>query len=651
MDSIADSSNRLLDLGNYDAGIAYFDSAYQAIRHPGVGDRIRKYDFIGHSYYRKMGEYSNANKSLDTLLDILSTGDLRNEYIREYSAALFHKGDVLFDLKRYNEAYHYYYEGKIVAQKILNRCALSEYSYRLGMVSYRQGKYRAAAYYFRQCLGDQTYCEDNFATFAMKQELLANTALAYDKCGEGDSSLIYSHKALSFIKEKGGQFADRKNYLEMARGVIYGNQADVYARLGQFGTAEKLLKKSIQINSRKEFDMRDAQITLLKLGELYLNTNKMKEALLVTQQLKASLDTLKNKFVEIGYNKLCWNYYDKIQDDHKAYEFVQKYQFLKDSLEKENRKLVLADADKEFRQMEQQNRYNLLSKEYEQRKIYLLIAILFAVMALAILILIWQNAKTSRKNVSVLTLLNNQVTFQNAQMEQAMAELKQSNEDKDRILKVVAHDLRNPIGAISNISLILLEEAQFSKEHRELMELVKKTSWQSIEMINDLLSASLNNRPVEMSQEMVNASNLLMQCVDQLRFKINEKGQELVTNVKSDIELRADKVMLGRVWSNLIFNAIKFSPLGSTIYIDLDRKDETLQFSVRDQGIGIPENIKDKVFDPFTAAKRRGTSGEQPFGLGLSISKQIVEAHKGRIWFDSEVEKGTTFYVNLPIAK
>jgi signal transduction histidine kinase len=70
---------------------------------------------------------------------------------------------------------------------------------------------------------------------------------------------------------------------------------------------------------------------------------------------------------------------------------------------------------------------------------------------------------------------------------------------------------------------------------------------------------------------------------------------------------------------------------------------------VKDTGLGIPDDIQDKIFDPFTTARRKGTQGEQPFGLGLYISKQIVEAHNGKIWVESEPGKGTTFYVELPI--
>jgi signal transduction histidine kinase len=109
--------------------------------------------------------------------------------------------------------------------------------------------------------------------------------------------------------------------------------------------------------------------------------------------------------------------------------------------------------------------------------------------------------------------------------------------------------------------------------------------------------------------------------------------------------------MIWRVVSNLISNAIKFSPVGETIHLKCISEASHVQISVADHGIGIPDEIKDKVFNMFTEAKRSGTIGEKSFGLGLSICKQIIEKHHGKIWFESKPGNGTTFYIKLPKPK
>jgi len=103
-----------------------------------------------------------------------------------------------------------------------------------------------------------------------------------------------------------------------------------------------------------------------------------------------------------------------------------------------------------------------------------------------------------------------------------------------------------------------------------------------------------------------------------------------------------------RVLSNLISNAIKFSPRGATIYVSIADCKKEVEIAVKDDGIGVPEKMQEEIFNMFTEAKRPGTAGEKSFGLGLSISKQIVEHHQGSIWVESETGKGSTFYVRLP---
>jgi signal transduction histidine kinase len=136
--------------------------------------------------------------------------------------------------------------------------------------------------------------------------------------------------------------------------------------------------------------------------------------------------------------------------------------------------------------------------------------------------------------------------------------------------------------------------------------------------------------------------------VELLRFKAAEKNQQIVLEmIETPVELFISREKIWRVISNLISNAIKFSRPDSLIQVGITDAGKKVIISVKDSGIGIPHDIRDKVFNMFTDAKRIGTAGERSFGLGLSICKQIVENHHGKIWFESEVNKGTTFFVAL----
>jgi signal transduction histidine kinase len=155
-----------------------------------------------------------------------------------------------------------------------------------------------------------------------------------------------------------------------------------------------------------------------------------------------------------------------------------------------------------------------------------------------------------------------------------------------------------------------------------------------------------NNNEIRKGKTDVN--ELLRDAVAALGCKANEKQQKIIIDyLQPASNILGNKEKMQRVIINLVTNAIKFSETGSEIYVAATRLDGSIRIKVADQGIGIPDNLKGQVFDMFTEAKRIGTAGEKPYGLGLSICRQIVEAHDGKIWFTTTKGKGTSFYVEL----
>lgn len=243
---------------------------------------------------------------------------------------------------------------------------------------------------------------------------------------------------------------------------------------------------------------------------------------------------------------------------------------------------------------------------------------------------------------------NDVLKMQFRQLESTSEALEQTNQNYARLIKVVAHDLRNPIGAINSLSRLLLEDDVSQEETREFVQLINDSSNSCINLIADLLETNFNLKESELQKEQINLSSFLQQTVKLLTFRAKEKGQELILKEPVNKSVLADRGKLLRVLNNLIINAIKFTPVGGMIEISTRRSPEGIVISVKDNGIGIPKEAETKIFDPFTSSKREGTSGEQPFGLGLYIARQIIDAHHGRIWLESEPGKGTTFSVLLP---
>ncbi|MEO6633921.1 MAG: HAMP domain-containing sensor histidine kinase, partial [Mucilaginibacter sp.] len=169
----------------------------------------------------------------------------------------------------------------------------------------------------------------------------------------------------------------------------------------------------------------------------------------------------------------------------------------------------------------------------------------------------------------------------------------------------------------------------------------------SIELINEILEAT-NNKKTTLTKEPADVNSIISNSVELLRFKAAEKNQEIKTLLlDKPMELLLNREKIWRVISNLISNAIKFSPDNSSIWVAIHATEDGVQICVTDNGIGIPDDLKDKVFNMFTEAKRAGTAGEKSFGLGLSICRQIIESHDGKIWFENNPGGGTKFCISL----
>jgi signal transduction histidine kinase len=627
----------------------FLDSAFR--QHPNVplSVKIKKLYFLFGYFNSIQKNYPKAMKYADSMLALVNNRKDKTINYNEEAIANLSKGDVLLNIKNYSEAYKYYYNGKIADIKSSNPCTYSEYSFRLGMSSYQQADYTTALDYFKKTFDESSSCPENdFSIIYRKQQIFDNIAICYAKLGQTDSATTYYDLALQYINSIEAKYPERGLLFTKAKGVIYGNQGQLLQAGNHFPEAEDLYKKSININSQSGYDAKDAKLTQIHLAKLYKNWGRTNDMLSVLQQVRTGLDTLANDNVEMDWNDLMWHYYNDVNDPAKAYEYLYNYMTLKDYLSSVNKQIQEHNVAEHVKEMEAQYEITLLKKSNNIQQSSLLIATVFFVMALLLIAVFIQSGKKTRKNILTLTDLNEQMNAQKEQLQNALEELEKRNKEKDRILRVVVHDLRNPIAGISSLTDMILERHECSPEQKELIELAQKACANSLELINDILEATLNNNVVPIQKKPVNINNIVGNSIELLRFKAAEKNQTIhLISPEESVIVMAGGEKIWRVISNLITNAIKFSPSGAEIQVSVINKKNDVEIAVHDNGIGIPDSIKPKVFDMFTEAKRFGTYGEKPFGLGLSICKQIIESHDGKIWFESHPECGTTFHVRL----
>jgi PAS domain S-box-containing protein len=239
------------------------------------------------------------------------------------------------------------------------------------------------------------------------------------------------------------------------------------------------------------------------------------------------------------------------------------------------------------------------------------------------------------------------INEERARMLLTLTALEQSQADNTRMLKVVSHDLRHPIGAAKMAAELLLMEGQYSDKQKSLLDIIERSTDNALELVSELLG--MQGRTHELKKEPVELSAMLQYCTDLLRHQADAKKQRITIQLVP-VTVAASREKLWRVMSNLIANAIKFSPKETDIVISLSTDKLRAIIKVTDQGIGIAPEMLDKLFSMPAEAMRTGTAGEASYGMGLAISKQIIDAHGGNMWVESEPGEGSAFYVELPLA-
>ena len=442
----------------------------------------------------------------------------------------------------------------------------------------------------------------------------------------------FSKDSLNYYLNKGRNIAAK--YKDKRILLAYDQlTADNYIKNNQFDKGMALLKQAND-DALKNNLSNVSVIILTDMGDQMYQRDKLTAIQYYKQGLAIAIPKGYLVDSELLTRKLAATYAE-LKDYYNAYLFSKQYQTINDKIDAQENLFGIDYQD--FAVKEQQLESSYLLAKYQSR--LLILAILISVMAIVMIIILWRNWKNTQKSREALRL-----QFQHAEV--TMHDLETMNKNYARLIKIVAHDLRNPIGAVGAMASMLAEK-EMDEDDSELIELIQTSINNSLNLINDLLKTDFEQKH-DIHKEETSFDGLLNECVQLLRFKAKDKRQQLIFNTDTNIKMNIDRDKISRVINNLVGNAIKFSPEGSNIYITTKVTESGTLTTIKDAGIGIPLKMQDKVFDPFTSAKRKGTGGEQPFGLGLYISKQIIEAHHGKIWLKSEPDKGTEFFVELP---
>ena len=223
---------------------------------------------------------------------------------------------------------------------------------------------------------------------------------------------------------------------------------------------------------------------------------------------------------------------------------------------------------------------------------------------------------------------------------------------KNSVLAILTHDLAGPLNNINLASSCVSENEKVSNdpELHKLMDTIKQTSERSLHLIREFVNQEfLESTNVEVVKRRCDMVKNLREIITEYKGseKYIRKHFKLICS-DEPIYMQVDDIKLRQAINNLISNALKFTPDDGEITVGIEEKQDEVLITVADNGIGIPAKYQDLLFEKFTKARRKGLKGEPSTGLGMSIIKTIVEWHGGKIWFESQENKGTTFFIQLP---
>lgn len=248
--------------------------------------------------------------------------------------------------------------------------------------------------------------------------------------------------------------------------------------------------------------------------------------------------------------------------------------------------------------------------------------------------------------------LAKQADYRQKKIEKREKELTKKIKEMERlkggIISNVSHELKTPVTIIKS-SLELAMKEKNEKERRKILEIAMKALNRQLNIINKLMRmAEIETEKFEIHSEPIDLKKLTSSAIEEIYPLAQIKGIEIQKSLRGDLKVKADKEKIYEVLINLLENAVKYNKKNGKIFVKAESKKDYVEVSVEDTGIGIrPENLN-RIFEKFYQERPRSKEARGGAGLGLAIVKEILEAHKGAIWVESEYGKGSKFIFTLP---
>jgi len=443
--------------------------------------------------------------------------------------------------------------------------------------------------------------------------------------------------ALQKFKESLAYFEKFQHKPLIARSLLY--IADAYTEQDNYNKAQEYFKKCLEY---KPFISKKGLADLhCKLGTLHHSKGELNKAI---KDYQESLEIA----TKSGFKDFCkksnlglYEIFSGRGENNKALQYLEAYTKVKDALLSEEKVKKIAELELKYDAEKSEKDIREL-KLQQSRFLIIGILVFFSCISLLLTYILY----SAKKNNRALRRKNTEIEDKNVQ-------LKESNEVLKQFTYVAAHDLKEPLRNISGFLFLLQRNLgkNLNEDASEYMGFVTK----GVQRMNDLLSALLEYSTISIQspkQELTNTKKALEGVVENLRYVIDSKNA-VVEYDDYFPNIRMSHLHLTQLFQNLLSNSLKYSSEKPCIKISNQVTDSKIQFEVSDNGKGIDSEHNDKIFNLFYQTDKNLKLNEsqlgQNSGIGLTICKNVVNKYNGEIGFESELEKGTTFYFSFPI--
>lgn len=501
-------------------------------------------------------------------------------------------GSIYYAIKDYEQALEFYKKGLKISVNIGDEVRIAETLSNMASAYAEMGNIATAKEFIDKSI--LTFEKENVKEWLAYSYEIKGKVFRLEK--KYDSAIIWYKKGELLHTE-----------LDDKRGEIYilDGMANTYLGLNNTKLAEKYISDAMLMAHRIN-SIEGIQICTKTLYELNKRNNKYREALSYHEQ------------------------YVKLSDSLSREENKKALTLLKTQNTFERQKKSLIDQNK---------------KALAKQRNYIYISIAFIII-IGIVAFIISRGKNIQKN------LNTELKKKKENLEIRESELQTSNDTKNKLFSIIAHDLRGPIGALESLLKLLntgdMDSSEFMRYIPKLKNDVNHISF----TLNNLLSWGQSQLKGINTYPSKSALTDLVEDNINLLNELAEAKSIIVENVISDkVFINADVNQLHIVLRNLLSNSIKFTPNNGRITIGAIEKEDFVEVYVKDTGNGIPFEIQKKIFQENSNYTTYGTNNEKGTGLGLSLCKEMVSNNGGKIWVKSEVGQGSTFFFTVPSYK